>query len=200
MLVPRDKPSCWPALSLVRVRRSCAGGRSRPASQPSKEGNDRSRAALGPRSTAGRTSRLDRFPHPSDGASRPTAPARGAHNHSPSLNLSLARGRGARQVSKGKPLLSPRAAPGRADANGQRRTPAAPSAAPSPPREGSHPPKGAPPECTPEVMLRTAFRVQHPAAPHALLMVAAAARRQGPRRFHGLRRRSWRLSPCDRVL
>ena len=42
-------------------------------------------------------------------ASRPTAPARGAHNHSPSLNQLLARGRGARQASKGKPLLPHRA-------------------------------------------------------------------------------------------
>ena len=40
-----------------------------------------------------------------------------------------------------------------------------------------------------------------PFAPHALLMVAAAARRQGPRRSRGARRCPWRLSPltarCD---
>ena len=55
---------------------------------------------------------------------------------------------------------------------------------------GAHPPQGAPePAASVNAVPHFTF------APHALLMVAAAARRQGPRRSRGSRRRPWRLSP-----
>ena len=108
-LLPRDKPSCWTALSLVRLPIPCAGGRSRPASQPSKDGNDRSRAALGPRSTAGRTSRLDRFPHPSDGDATRLTCSGGAQSTPPASICRSPMVARARRVNKGEPLNSRRA-------------------------------------------------------------------------------------------
>ena len=86
----------------------------------------------------------------------PESPARrvvpgGAQSSSPASNLSLALGRDMRQASKGKPLNPCREAPRRADANGQ---PAVACGVGQPairvaPKEGSHPPKGAPPVSDP---------------------------------------------------
>ena len=135
-LLPRDKPSSRTALSLDRVPRSCAGGRSQPASQPSKEGNDRSRAALGPRSTAGRTSRLDRFPLLSDGRRRPTGLARGARSPLPQPRSVARHGRERGERTRASREPSPPKRPGERTA------------------EGSHPPSGAPPGFASGVMLR----------------------------------------------
>jgi hypothetical protein len=75
MLLPRDRRPAG-RQSLVRVRaelRAACWPHRIPSA--SKEGNDRSRAALGPRTTAGRTSRLGRFPlspdHPHNEHPRP---------------------------------------------------------------------------------------------------------------------------------
>jgi hypothetical protein len=112
-------------------------------------------------------------------ATRPILPGRA--QSTPSLQ-SVARPwpRFARHVSKGNPLLDHRA---RRPGERKRKAP-------------THP-KARPPFDV-WVVFRTCpdFR-DAPSHSAARLMVPAAARRQGSRRFRGLRRPSQRLSPCD---